>query len=153
MRILLTSVLFLAALPSLSPAQARLLGPYVGRAHPLRLTLGPDPWELFGRIAGNAAVAFAEEFFYRGYVTLRFEERWPPVRRILGAKMGKAAVLAAVLFALGHLLQPAPWRLFVFFPALIFAWLRARTGTITSAAICHFIFNVALLLLERAAFG
>jgi len=144
---------FLGALPSLSPEHARLLGPYVGRAHPLRLTLGPDPWELFGRIAGNAAVAFAEEFFYRGYVTLRFEERWPPVRRIFGAKIGKAAVLAALLFALGHLLQPAPWRLFVFFPALVFAWLRARTGTITGAAICHFIFNVALLLLERAAFG
>ena len=35
-----------------------LLGPYVGRAHPLRFTLGPDPWELFGRIAGNAASRF-----------------------------------------------------------------------------------------------
>ena len=144
---------FMDALPGLSPAHARLLGPYVGRAHPLRFTLGPDPWELLGRIAGNAAVAFGEEFFYRGYVTLRLEERWPPVRRILGAPMGKAALLAAVLFALGHLLEPAPWRLFVFFPALIFAWLRARTGTIVGAAICHFIFNVTLLLLERAAFA
>ena len=75
------------------------------------------------------------------------------MRRILGAPMGKAALLAAVLFALGHLLEPAPWRLFVFFPALIFAWLRARTGTIVGAAICHFIFNVTLLLLERAAFA
>ena len=144
---------FVGALPTLSPAQARLLGPYVGRAHPLRLGFGPDPWELLGRIAGNAAVAFAEEFFYRGYVTLRFEQRWQPARRILGAPMGKAAVLAAALFALGHLLEPAPWRLFVFFPALIFAWLRARTGTIVGAAICHFVFNVTLLLLERAAFG
>jgi membrane protease YdiL (CAAX protease family) len=144
---------FVDALPGLPPSQAQLLGPYVGHAHPLRFTLGPDPWELVGRIAGNAAVAFAEEFFYRGYVTLRFEERWPPARRILGAPMGKAAVLAAVLFALGHLLEPAPWRLFVFFPALVFAWLRARTGTIMGAAICHFVFNVTLLLLERAAFG
>src|SRR5205814_10308847 len=82
---------FMDALPGPSPAQAPLLGPYVGRAHPLRFTLGPDPWELLGRIAGNAAVAFGEEFFYRGYVTLRLEERWPPVRRILGAPMGKAA--------------------------------------------------------------
>ena len=144
---------FVDALPGLPPAQARLFGPYVGRAHPLRFTFGPDPWELVGRIAGNAAVAFAEEFFYRGYVTLRFEERWPPARRILGAPMGKAALLAAALFALGHLLEPAPWRLLVFFPALIFAWLRARSGTVVGAAICHFLFNVTLLLLERAAFG
>jgi membrane protease YdiL (CAAX protease family) len=144
---------FVDALPNLSPVQARLLGPYVGRAHALRFTLGPDPWEFLGRVAGNGAVAFAEEFFYRGYVTLRFEERWAPTRRILGAPMGKGAVLAALLFALGHLLEPAPWRLFVFFPALVFAWLRARTGTIVGAAICHFVFNVTLLLLERAAFG
>jgi membrane protease YdiL (CAAX protease family) len=41
----------------------------------------------------------------------------------------------------------------VFFPALVFAWLRARTGTVVGAALCHFIFNVWLLLLERAAFA
>jgi membrane protease YdiL (CAAX protease family) len=144
---------FAGALGSLPPSQARLLAPYVSRAHPLRFTLGPDPLDMWGRIAGNAAVAFAEEFFYRGYVTLRFEERWPPVRRILGAPLGLGAVLAAALFAVGHLLEPAPWRLFVFFPALVFAWLRARTHTIVGAALCHFLFNVTLLLLELAVFG
>jgi uncharacterized protein len=144
---------FATALDKLPPSQAKLLGPYLGRAHPLRFTLGPDPLEVLGRIAGNAAVAFAEEFFYRGYMTLRFEERWPPSRRILGAPLGRAALLTAVLFALGHLLEPAPWRLFVFFPALVFAWLRARTHTIVGAAICHFVFNVTLFLLERAAFA
>lgn len=144
---------FVGALGRLPPSEARLLAPYVSRAHPLRFTLGPDPLDLLGRIAGNAAVAFAEEFFYRGYMTLRFEERWPPSRRFLGAPLGLAAVLAAALFAVGHLLEPAPWRLFVFFPALVFAWLRARTDTIVGAAICHFVFNVTLLLLERAAFG
>ncbi|HWE24249.1 MAG TPA: CPBP family intramembrane glutamic endopeptidase, partial [Myxococcales bacterium] len=96
--------------------------------------------------------AFAEEFFYRGYLTLRFEKQWPARVRILGAPLGRAAVLAALLFAVGHLLEPAPWRLAVFFPALVFAWLRARTGTVVGAALCHFIFNVWLLLLERAAF-
>jgi membrane protease YdiL (CAAX protease family) len=144
---------FGGALGSLPPSQARLLAPYLGRAHPLRFTFGPDPLDTWGRIAGNAAVAFAEEFFYRGYVTLRLEERWPPARRILGAPLGLGAVLAAALFAVGHLLEPAPWRLFVFFPALIFAWLRARTHTIVGAAICHFLFNVTLLLLELAAFA
>ena len=144
---------FVRELPRLAPQVASLLAPYVGAAHPLRFRIGPEPLDLSGRIAGNAAVAFSEEFFYRGYLTLRLEERWPPTVRILGAPMGRAAVLAAALFAAGHLLEPAPWRLAVFFPALVFAWLRARTGTIVGAAVCHFVFNVWLLLLERAAFG
>jgi len=144
---------FVRELPRLPPQIASLLAPYAGAAHPLRFSLGPDPWGLASRVAGNAAVAFSEEFFYRGYMTLRLEERWPPAARILGAPMGRAAVLGAALFAVGHLLEPAPWRLAVFFPALVFAWLRARTGTVASAAACHFVFNVWLLLLERAAFG
>ena len=143
---------FVRELPRFPPQITSLVAPYVGAAHPFRFRIGPDPLELAGRVAGNAAVAFAEEFFYRGYLTLRFEESWPPRMRILGAPLGRAAIVAALLFALGHLLDPAPWRLAVFFPALVFAWLRARTGTIVGAAICHFIFNVWLLLLERAAF-
>ena len=148
--------LFVKALPSLPPELRAMLAPYVGAAHPLSLHLpatSAAAFELLGRILGNAAVALAEEYFYRGYLTLRLEERWPPRALVLGAPMGQAALLAAALFALGHLLEPAPWRLAVLFPALLFAWLRARTGTIVAAALCHFICNVTLLLLELAAFG
>ena len=63
--------------------------------------------------------------------------------------MGWGALVAAVLFALGHLLVPAPFRLLTFFPALIFAWLRARTGTIAGAAIFHFLCNATLLILQN----
>ena len=146
---------FVAVLPHLPDATRALLAPYVGVAHPLHLpwprTL-PDASDLLGRIAGNGAVAISEEYFYRGYLTLRLEERFPPRTRIFGAPLGLGALFAAILFALGHLLVPAPWRLFVFFPALIFAWLRGRTNTVVGAAICHFLFNVCLLLLERAAY-
>lgn len=125
-----------------------LLAPYAGSGgRHLRLT--PD---LLGQVAGNAAVAFSEEFFYRGYLTLRLEERWPTRRRIFGAPLGRAALLVAALFAVGHLLMPAPFRLLVFFPALVFAWLRAKTGTVTGAALAHFAFNVALLLLQRLSY-
>src|SRR3954468_8072577 len=34
---------FAGELGTLPPSQARLLAPYVSRAHPLRFTLGPDP--------------------------------------------------------------------------------------------------------------
>jgi CAAX protease family protein len=116
-----------------------LLAPYAGGISLHRIVW---KWDLVGQIGGNAAVAFSEEFFYRGYLTLRFEERLRPV---------PAAVWAAVLFALGHLLTPAPFRLLVFFPALLFAFLRNRTGSIVGASITHWLFNVALLLLQAAA--
>ncbi len=113
-----------------------LLAPYAGGPRHISV---PLTWDFFGQVAGNAAVALSEEFFYRGYMTLRFEERMRPV---------PAALLAALFFAAGHLLTPAPWRLLVFFPALIFAFLRNRTGTIVGPAICHFCFNVWLLVLR-----
>ncbi len=147
---------FVHALPTLPPELRTLLAPYLGAAHPLALHWPKSPaasFDLLGRIAGNAAVALSEEYFYRGYLTLRLEEAWPPRTRLLGVPLGQGALLATALFALGHLLEPAPWRLFVFFPALLFAWLRARTGTIMAAALCHFLCNVTLLLLELAAYG
>ena len=129
--------MFPAWIDSLPEALRALLAPYAARsgAHLLRL---PFSWDFAGQVAGNAAVALAEEFFYRGYLTLRFEEKLRPV---------PAALLCAALFALGHLLTPAPFRLAVFFPALLFAFLRNRTGTIVGAALCHFVFNVWLLVL------
>jgi membrane protease YdiL (CAAX protease family) len=116
---------------------AALLVPYAGRAHNLHVHLTLD---FAGQVAGNAAVALAEEFFYRGYLTMRFEERMRPI---------PAALLAAALFAVGHLLTPAPFRLAVFFPALLFAFLRNRTRTIVGASICHFLCNVWLLILQQ----
>ena len=126
-------------IPSLPARLQALLAPYAA-PHPLRIAL-PWGWELAGRLGGNAAVAFAEEFFYRGYMTLRFEERWGPLR---------SAVAVAALFAVGHLLQPAPWRLLVFFPALLFAWIRQRTGTVVGASVAHFLCNAWLLVLASS---
>jgi len=127
---------------ALLPAQVRwYLGPYA-RDRPLHLRL-PLDWAFAGQVAGNAAVAFAEEFFYRGYMTMRFEQRWRAV---------PSALAAATFFALGHLLTPSPFRLAVFFPALLFAWVRNRTGTIVGAAIAHFLCNVWLIILEHSLY-
>jgi len=134
-------VLFARWFAYLPPEMRHWIAPY-GRVRPFRLEV-PLSWQFAGQVAGNAAVAFSEEFFYRGYMTLRFEERWRPL---------PSAVAAAGLFAVGHLLTPAPWRLAVFFPALLFAWVRYRTGTIVGASIAHFLCNVWLLVLERSMF-
>ncbi|MCA1829816.1 MAG: type II CAAX prenyl endopeptidase Rce1 family protein [Myxococcales bacterium] len=124
---------WLAVLPA---ALRALLAPYAGAGVDFRF---PFTLDFAGQVAGNAAVAFSEEFFYRGYLTMRFEERLRPV---------PSALLAAALFAVGHLLTPAPWRLAVFFPALLFAFLRNRTRTIVGASVCHFLCNVWLLVLQ-----
>jgi membrane protease YdiL (CAAX protease family) len=90
-------------------------------------------------------VALKEEYFFRGVLQPALERRGGPARRILGAPLGRGAIAAAALFALAHL-DPVQGidatRLLTFFPALWFAWLRARTGSIVPAILGHTAANV-----------
>jgi CAAX protease family protein len=99
-------------------------------------------------------VAIPEELFFRGYLMERLEKVWPPTRRLLGAPVGWALIASSVLFALGHLLViPNPQRLAVFFPALVFGWMRARTGSIAAGAAFHALCNVLSDILHVSYFG
>ena len=83
-------------------------------------------------------IALPEEAFYRGYLQRALDDAWPPKRRFLGAPLGRGVVVTSVLFAVGHLLtEPYLGRLAVFFPALLFGWLRARTGGIGASVLLH----------------
>lgn len=98
-------------------------------------------------------VALPEEIFFRGYLLGRLEARWPPRHRLLGAPVGRALVGSAVLFALGHFLVDFnPQRLAVFFPGLVFAWMRARTGSVAAGAAYHAACNLLSELLHLSAF-
>jgi len=99
-------------------------------------------------------VAIPEELFFRGYLMERLERVWPPTRRLLGAKVGWALIVSSVLFALGHIaVIPNPQRLAVFFPALAFGWMRARTGSIAAGAFFHALCNVLADVLHTSYFG
>ncbi len=95
-------------------------------------------------------VAFPEEWFFRGYLQTRIDQ-WLGTRwKILGAELGWGWLLAAAAFACLHpILIPGPHRLLVFFPALLFGWLRARGGNIGPAVIVHASSNVLLAVLSR----
>lgn len=93
-------------------------------------------------------VALPEEFFYRGYLQARLKQAWPGGARIFGVTVGPAFLLVALLFALGHLAVFQAWRLAVFFPALLFGYLRERTGTVMGSTLLHAIFNFYALFLE-----
>lgn len=133
----------------LDPELARWLTPY-GTSARFQWRL-PDG--LLDLVGGNIAVAVGEEFFYRGYMLRRFEERWPSRFRLWGAPFGRAMWLQTALFALGHLLTPQAFRLGTFFPGLWFGWMAARTGRIVAPAIVHACSNLLIATLEASAFG
>jgi hypothetical protein len=110
----------------------------------------------FALLAANQVlvVALPEEVFFRGYLLQRLEATWPPTRRIAGAPVGVALVLASALFALGHLLVDLnPQRLAVFFPGLVFGWMRARTGSLAAGTAFHASCNLLSELLHTSFFG
>jgi len=89
------------------------------------------------------AIALPEEAFYRGYLQSALDEAWPQRIRILGASVGPAILVTSALFALGHLATEFhPNRLGVFFPSLLFGWLRARTGGVGASIVFHALCNV-----------
>jgi len=99
-------------------------------------------------------VAIPEELFFRGYLMERLERVWPPTRKLFGAGVGWALIVSSALFALGHVaVIPNPQRLAVFFPALAFGWMRARTGSIAAGALFHALCNVLADVLHTSYFG
>ena len=117
----------------------------LGRDFALRV-----PPDLAARAVGEVlAVALPEEVFDRGYLQTRLEEAFPPKRRILGASVGLALVAASVVFVAGHLVvRPAAWQLGIFFPSLVFGWLRVRTGSLLAPVLYHALCNVGMAVLQ-----
>lgn len=102
---------------------------------------------------GLFAVALAEEVFHRGYLMSALEDLWPPRRSVLGVRIGLGAVVSSLLFAVGHLVGMAQAaRLATFFPALVFAWLWRRSGSLWAPALFHTAANLLMDLLLASTF-
>jgi hypothetical protein len=88
-------------------------------------------------------IALPEEAFYRGYLQSALDEVWLPRWRVLGADIGPGLLLASALFAAGHLCTEFnAGRLAVFFPALVFGWLRSRTRGVGAGIVFHALCNL-----------
>lgn len=88
-------------------------------------------------------VALPEEAFYRGYVQTALDDRWKPRLRFLRGYLSPGIVVSSAIFAVGHVLtEPHPNRLAVFFPALLFGWLRTRTSGIGAGVFFHAFCNL-----------
>jgi membrane protease YdiL (CAAX protease family) len=92
-------------------------------------------------------IALPEEFFFRGYLQTQCDRIWGRPYRLLGAEWGIGLPLAAAVFAVCHVLFGGPVRLIVFFPGLLYGWLRARTATIVVPASYHAVSNLIMQLM------
>lgn len=96
-------------------------------------------------------IALPEEAFYRGYLQSALDDAWRPRFRLLGADLGPSLLVTSGLFALGHLATELDAnRLAVFFPALLFGWLRARTGGVGASIALHALCNLFASYLARS---
>lgn len=106
------------------------------------------------RIASQlVVVALPEEYFFRGFLQTRLEQAWQPKLRFLSGGIGLALVVTSLLFAVGHVITDFnPLRLAVFFPSLLFGWLRSATGSVLASVLFHASCNIAIDLLNRSFF-
>ena len=120
-----------------------------GSFHPA--PLGPVASDALGQLL---VIALPEEAFYRGYLQTSLERELGKKLVILGAPVGWGIVLTSAIFALGHLLTELnPARLAVFFPSLIFGFLRSKTRGIGSSLLFHAMCNLYSAYLLRSYFG
>ncbi len=109
-----------------------------------RFVLHMAPLAALNDLAGQVVlIALPEEAFYRGYLQSTFDLAFPPRLRLFGAEVGPAIVMTSAIFAVGHFAtQHDPGRLAVFFPSLVFGWLRAKTGGVGASVAFHAACNV-----------
>jgi membrane protease YdiL (CAAX protease family) len=136
-------------------ALAIVVPPFVVGFRMYREVSGPfhfvAPASIADEVFGQALViALPEEAFYRGYLMTALDDLWGTPWTIAKAKLGWGWVISSAVFAVGHALTITnAERLAVFFPALLFGWLRARTRGIGAPAMFHVLCNVLASTLER----
>lgn len=94
-------------------------------------------------------IALPEEIFFRGYLQTRLNQVLGRPYAVLGARIGGGLLGAAAVFMLLHLVYAVNlWTLGILVPALIFGWLREKTGSITASTVFHALSNILLFTFQ-----
>ncbi len=139
---------------------ARLCTRHSGAFFPTTIRV-PASWLEYGGLAALYwiaievfIVALPEEVFHRSYLMSALEERWPPTTNVFGVPFGWAAIASSAIFAAGHLVSDARTdRLATFFPALLFAWLWKRSGSVWAPALVHAGANLLMQVVLASTFA
>lgn len=88
-------------------------------------------------------VALPEEFFFRGYMQSTLNRIFTTRRQVLGAHVGFSWIVTAAVFAVAHsFIHYQWWHFSIFFPGLVFGWLKERTNSITAPILFHAASNI-----------
>lgn len=86
-----------------------------------------------------------EEYVFRGGIQSALYSRSSLSRSIAG--VSAANLLTSITFAVIHLFnQPPIWATLVFFPSLVFGWMRDRYGHIGPSVVLHVVYNAGFFL-------
>lgn len=91
---------------------------------------------------------FGEELLFRGYYQSRINQEFGRPYNFLGVNFGIGLIIASLLFALAHILNPFnpftgsldlawSWGLWAFFSGLFFGFVREKTESIIAVGIAH----------------
>ncbi len=148
---LLTFSFFSFALFSLLFIITYFLSPYLDKSDFLNIPLSPRTPELSDTkffLLMLFGVALPEELFFRGFVQGKFNKFFGRRFELLGVRFGVGLFLADLLFTLVHLAYSTELiRFLVFFPGLIFGFLREKYGSIFPAVVFHAVSNLFMLLI------
>lgn len=99
-------------------------------------------------------VAFPEEFFFRGYLQSLLGRIWHRKLHLFGSQIlsvGLAVPVASFLFAFSHSVIALQWWHFsIFFPSLVFGWLREKTGGLIAPILFHATSNIVVYWIGNA---
>jgi len=133
------------------PAERLRVGTTLKSASDMPYTIHRSYWWIFNLIIFQfLLVALPEEVFYRGYLQSRLDQVFTKETKVFGVSVSiMSLVVTSALFAIGHYITvPSVHRLAVFFPSLLFGWMRRASGGILAPLIFHALCN---LFVEFAA--
>jgi membrane protease YdiL (CAAX protease family) len=96
-------------------------------------------------------VGIFEELFFRGYIQTHLEDRATDKTATQFWIFWRPIVASAFLFGVAHVIVTQnPMTFAVFFPGLLFGWLRAKTGSLIAPICSHGTANVFGMMLIRS---
>mgnify|MGYP001069775603 CR=1 FL=1 len=96
-------------------------------------------------------ISLPEEWFFRGYIQGRFNQVLGKKWKFFPAQIGPGLFIASALFCLSHFaIRQSPDRLMVFFPGLVFGWLREKTDSLVAPVLFHFLANLTFIIFQMS---